>query len=99
MQQHLTDLTLGLCPGKGNSRLGSLGMLTALKILNINKGRHHPQNPRRDLSGETIVLKLPSLACFSVSDLQDGEFILSCPKLEVAWCTNCNSFLVFMLKE
>ncbi len=99
LQQHLTNLTLGLCPGKGNAQLGSLGTLTALKILSINKGRHHPQNPRRDLSGEKIALKLPNLACLSVSELQDGEFVLSCPKLEVAWCFNCKSIQVTLLED
>ncbi|CAL5225796.1 g8572 [Coccomyxa viridis] len=71
LQQHLAELTLGLHPGRGNAQLGSLGMLTALKMLIIRRGRHHPENPRRDLSGEKIVLKLPNLAFLHI--LQDVD--------------------------
>ena len=52
-----TDLTLGLQSGKGNGQLGSLGMLTALQVLTITRGQHHPENPHRDLSGEKAYLE------------------------------------------
>ncbi len=99
LQQHLADLTLGLHPGRGNAQLGSLGMLTALKMLIISRGRHHPENPHRDLSGEKIVLKLPNLAFLCVSDLQNGELVLACRRLEMAWFLNCKCFKLTMLKD
>ena len=99
LQRNLTDLTLGLHSGKGNAQLGSLGILSALKILVISRGQHNQGNQHRDLSGEKIVLKLPKLAFLCVCDLQDGELVLSCPSLEMAWFLNCKSFQGTLLEN
>ena len=99
LQQHLTDLTLGLQSGKGTGQLGSLGMLTALQVLTITRGQHHPENPHRDLSGEKLILKLPNLIFLCLSDLEDGELVLACRRLEMAWFLNCKSFQLTMLED
>ena len=88
LQQHLTYLRLWLRPGNAKAQLETIGTLTSLRELIIN----HRTYPHfyADLSGEKLALKLPNLVIFHVGSPENGELLLSCPKLAEAWlcCTH-----------
>ena len=96
LQQHLINLTLGLRPGRSDTRLEGLGSLKALGILTIASGCHYPGKPYHDMSGEKLVLKLPSLGFLCVTDLEDGELVLSTPRVEQAWFVNTKVLQITM---
>ncbi len=89
LQQHLISLKLWMHTRDAKTQLDTIGMLTALRELVIN----YPGTGDclyTDLAGEKLVLKLPHLAIFSLSCLENGELIMACPKLaEVTFlCTH-----------
>ena len=97
LQQHLTNLTLGLRPGKSAAQLESLGRLTALTTL-IIWGPVHSGPPYHDMSGEKLALKLPNLCFLCVQNLKDGELVLSAPRVEQAWFINTKSLQITLLE-
>lgn len=94
LQQHLTDLELLLYPGKGEAQhLGALGLLTALERLEVDRRLPWLLEGRcqhRNMAGEKVTLKLPNLHRLMLGYLEQGELVLSCPKLTQAWFTDFN---------
>ena len=62
-----------------------LGLLTSLKTLRIQCVKYTERHAEyHDMSGKTVVLKLPHLASLQLRAFQQGQLVLSCPKLAVA---------------
>ena len=88
LKHHLTSLRLVVCAGKARAEhFGALGMLTALQELSIGSAfppssyEAEDKNPRRDLLGQKLALKLPHLTSLEFQCFKHVELILSCPKL------------------
>ena len=81
---HLTKLRLIVDIGPNKEQdLETLSIFTALRTLKITS--HYKlatcRHPCHDLSEQRVALRLPNLVELELSYLQDGELILSCPKL------------------
>ena len=98
VRQRLTKLTITTSDGTDDARdLVSISLLTALQELVICDSRKPYfsqgswRNLHRDLSGETVALKLPNLVSLRLYGLAEGTFVLSCPKLAEAHLVNTNA--------
>ncbi len=60
-------------------------MLKAMQDLRIGWTQEHSSHQRGNLSGERVAWHLPQLLAVYLFDLQNGELVLSCPKLYDAW--------------
>ena len=97
LKQHLTELTLRGCPRKGKVQdLEAVGMLKALRKLDVISHVPYKWDPQLDLSGETLTLELPHLVNLRWTFLGHGNLVLSCPKLAGAYFDKCESLHILM---
>ena len=67
--------------GEHNAQdLEDLGMFVALQRLSIVP--LDPEYPCSSLGEQSVALKLPSLTSLRLGCIEEGEFVLSCPKLK-----------------
>ena len=101
MEQHLTELTLSVCPGNGKAQdLKPLGALKALRNLIVRPGCSSRslfcRDPYCNLSEETLALKLPNLTSLRWRQLGYGKLVLSCPKLAGAFFDHTQSLHIIL---
>ena len=90
-QQRLTELTLEPPFGSHKAQLESLSVLMSLRTLSIRWGQI-PQGYRgfrierpSEIAAIRVTLRLPQLVYLSLGGFEEGELILSCPRLAEAW--------------
>ena len=84
LRKHLTELSLLLYPHEAQC-FGNVGMLTALQRLELLPMEGVWCGPvRRKLAGQKLDLKLPHLVSLRLFYLENGELVLTCPKLAEA---------------
>lgn len=82
MIQHLTDLDLRLDYEVHDAQdLESLGMFTALRELRIAPDFELGSDGDNSLEGQSVALEIPNLCSLRIKSSEQGEFVLSCPKL------------------
>ena len=98
VRQHLTKLTIATSHGRNDAHdLEMISTLTALQELVICDSRkpYYSQGQSlRHLSQETIALSLPGLVSLRLSDLEEGTFVLLCPKLAEAHLVNTKALRI-----
>ncbi len=94
LEQHLTEVEVGLDPGEGKAwHVETLGMLTALRTLKFGCCPRPLGEPHSycNLSREKLGLKLQHLVCLWFIGFEEGELTLSCPKLAEAMFQGTNN--------
>ncbi len=96
LKRHLTILDIDMMDCTAETQhLQALGMLTALQKLTFSAANEDGMD--HNLSGKRLIWSLPHLISLDLSYLEQGEFVLLCPKLTTAKFALINS-LCFKLE-
>ena len=93
LKRHLTILDIDMYCTAETQHLEALGMLTALQKLTFSAANEDSMMGH-NLSGKRLNWSLPHLISLDLSYLEQGEFVLLCPKLTTAKFTMINSLCV-----